>query len=157
MVCPMSCSVAVIGCSTGHVVVVGLTQPHSPRLLAHTRLFRSPVTILRFTNFQLRLTLFSPLPATACHRSDQRGLFLTAAASSENSVFVCSGLVSRGIEILGHTGTHTIPIACTARITVLCLSVTTILAASVLLATYGYKMQQFSWKKNYCIQNKNTT
>ena len=36
------------------------------------------------------------------YRSDQRGVFL-AVVSLEGPVFVCSGLVSKGIKVLGYT------------------------------------------------------
>ena len=102
MSCPMSSQVAVVGCASGHICVVGLVQPTIPVLLAQKRLYRSPVTTIRLYQLLPHTHIVNLLNLFTC-RSDQRGVFL-AIVSLDGSVFVCSALFSQGIRVIGHTG-----------------------------------------------------
>ena len=62
-------------------------------------------TTLSLSNHCHQVTELAIAHTLSCvHRSDQRGQFLAVASSTDHSVFLCSGLMSKGFMVLGHTG-----------------------------------------------------
>lgn len=69
------------------------------------------VTHMYFTSTHRRKCYVFPKTfiCTLSSRSDQRGRFLAAMSSDAGSIFVCSGLISKGFTVLGHTGKECTP------------------------------------------------